>query len=345
MKIRFLLLCLCLLQTLAQAQGVVNVNNRGLVGPEWFPQQPTVREPNGDLLVGTNYVAQIVYGSNPQSLTNELGAAMPFRVSTTSFPGTWNSGTNSTRILSGFTEGQTVYLAVYVWDPAYFSGWRDLPLEGDISGRPTMIGRSGWFPYVVGNPKNPSSLSMTEFRGIQLIRLGWPGPPPATVGIEEGGELILSRVEYSWVVPTGAGNPTFEVDWIGSTFRIRSKPGILGSLGLYGLRSAPPLCVNGSYGHPADGHCTAPPRYQRVDFIVTPSSRRPFLDFALTNSRPSLTLRGLPPRSYRIEGSTNLTGWTRLGELSMGEDGNAPVPGAWLATNATQFVRFVPLPQ
>jgi hypothetical protein len=55
-------------------------------------------------------------------------------------------------------------------------------------------------------------------------------------------------------------------------------------------------------------------------------------------------LRGLPPRSYRIEGSTNLAGWTRLGELSMGEDGNAPVPDAWLATNATQFVRLVPLP-
>jgi len=82
-----------------------------------------------------------------------------------------------------------------------------------------------------------------------------------------------------------------------------------------------------------------------VEFVVTPSPRRPFLDFALTNSRPSLTLRGLPPRSYRIEGSTNLGGWTRLGELSMGEDGNAPVPDAWLATNATQFVRFVPLPQ
>jgi hypothetical protein len=55
-------------------------------------------------------------------------------------------------------------------------------------------------------------------------------------------------------------------------------------------------------------------------------------------------MRGLPPRRYGIEASTNLTGWTRLGELSLGEDGNAPVPDAWLATNNTQFVRFVPLP-
>ena len=77
---------------------------------------------------------------------------------------------------------------------------------------------------------------------------------------------------------------------------------------------------------------------------VTPSPRRPFLDVARTNSRPALTMRGLPPRRYGIEGSTNLAGWTRLGELSLGEDGNAPVPDAWLDANATQFVRFVPLP-
>ena len=45
-----------------------------------------------------------------------------------------------------------------------------------------------------------------------------------------------------------------------------------------------------------------------------------------------------------IEGSTHLAGWTRLGELSLGEDGNAPVPDAWLANDTTRFVRFVPLP-
>ncbi len=130
-------------------------------------------------------------------------------------------------------------------------------------------------------------------------------------------------------------------------FRIGSIPGRIGPAAT-GYIPVIRLCVNeAQYGSFAveGGNCEAPPRYQLVNFVILPSPRRPFLDFALTNSRPSLTLRGLPPRSYRIEGSTNLTGWTRLGELSMGEDGNAPVPDAWLATNATQFVRFVPLPQ
>ncbi len=346
MKTRFLLLCLCLLPTLIRAQGVVNVNNRGLNPPR------LVLGPDGSPLVGTNYVAQIVYGATPDTVTNELGAVMPFRVPGTSSPGTWNPGPQSYRILNGFTTGQTVWMQVFVWRIGGFTNWEHLRTEvpyliipgtGYVSthGRPdgpeTAGGYSYRFRYVVGDgsDSDPTStgLRISEFEGFNVYPI-YPPLRPQILNVEENGFLKISNsvadVLYPWTL-------RFAVLERGQTETlVRPNPGSLGRV-IYGewarcLRSSSSLCFDGW-------------RPQLVAVEVTPSPRRPFLDFALTNSRPSLTLRGLPPRSYRIEGSTNLNGWTRLGELSAGEDGNAPVPDAWLATNATQFVRFVPLPQ
>ena len=338
-----LLLLLWLLPALAFAQGVVNVNNRGL-----NPQR-LVLDPNGRPLVGTNYVAQILYGPNSQSVTNELGGVMPFRVPTTASPGTWNPGSTAVRTLSGYTPGQLLFMKVYVWDSTIFPSWRDLPAvpENASPTVSTMIGISSAFSHTVGDPNDPGSLSINGFPGLSLVSViaSFPSPPPMILTLPEGGTLAIDPALEVYIIVGYRDYPIIAtISNQGRQYRINSVPGTFGAAA-FGYRSLPALCIDPLfYGQPADGHCTSPPRSQRVEFVVTPSPRRPFLDFALTNSRPSLTLRGLPPRSYRIEGSTNLAGWTRLGELSMGEDGNAPVPEAWLATNATQFVRFVPLP-
>ncbi len=69
------LILFCLMQTWALAQGRVNVNNRGSWPVQWASP---VTEPDGSGLLGTNYVAQIIYGASlsPADMTNELGAVM-----------------------------------------------------------------------------------------------------------------------------------------------------------------------------------------------------------------------------------------------------------------------------
>lgn len=55
-----------------------------------------------------------------------------------------------------------------------------------------------------------------------------------------------------------------------------------------------------------------------VRITVIPSSRRPYLDVVVSNaSNPrSLVLRGLSPKRYRVEQSTDLGAWTPVGEFT-----------------------------
>ncbi len=332
-----LLLLLWLLPALAVAQGVVNVNNRGL-----NPQR-LVLDPDWRPLVGTNYVAQILYGPNSQTVTNELGAVMPFRVATTSSPGTWNPGREGIRTVPGFPPGATVWMRVRVWDRSNYPTWKEVVAASDpvpVCG--LIYGESQAFPVTVGSLDQPISGTIVNFPGLQLVRIQ---EPVCSIGsrvfeVAENAPATFVSLESTYFYSSneyiGSGIfPDHRVGFLTPTnggWRFEGKPnaiGLVATVYRYGFFQNPPSTQ------------------EYVGFLyfrVTPSPRRPFLDFAVTNSWPSLTLRGLPPRSYRIEGSTNLTGWTRLGELSLGEDGNAPVPDAWLATNTTQFVRFGPLP-
>jgi hypothetical protein len=330
-----LLLLLWLLPALAFAQGVVNVNNRGLNPPR------LVLGPDGSPLVGTNYVAQILYGPNSQSVTNELGAAMPFRVATTSSPGTWNPGREGIRTVPGFPPGATVWMKVRVWDRSVFPAWPEVLSENSWVPCGFLYGESQPYSVTLGTLDQPSSGSLIFFTGFQLS--GWRGGP-CNAGIkifevrENEPPVFIPESETFFYSSNESRHLTYYDQRVGMLTTTNGGWWFEGRPNAYGL-------FQQIY---RPGVIYTPPSAQEYGglliFRVTPSPRRPFLDFALTNSRPSLTLRGLPPRSYRIEGSTNLAGWTRLGELSMGEDGNAPVPDAWLATNATQFVRFVPLP-
>lgn len=331
MKTLFFLLWL--LPALAFAQGVVNVNNRGL-----SPQR-LVLDPDGRPLVGTNYVAQILYGPNTQSVTNELGAAMPFRVATTTSPGTWNPPFGSgIRTIPGFPSGATVWMKVRVWNRSSYPTWPDINSMTESIPCDLKYGESEVFSVILGSLDQPVSGAILNFPGLQLI---WNRVPVCGIGIRV---FEVSENAPAVFIPE---SQTYFISPRESILTIFYRPlvGALVSTNAGWWFSGLPNACGDFHWFNRLGVLQGGPEYGGlVKLTVTPSPRRPFLDFALTNSRPSLTLRGLPPRSYRIEGSTNLAGWTRLGELSMGEDGNAPVPDAWLATNATQFVRFVPLP-
>jgi hypothetical protein len=94
------------------AQGTVNFRNSVL------PTPPDRRFYHGDgmtPLAGTNYVAQLYYGSNVWTLQSHTTSPAPF---SSSMPGTWLGGN---RTLNGFPPGSLVTMAVKVWDSRYGS--------------------------------------------------------------------------------------------------------------------------------------------------------------------------------------------------------------------------------
>ncbi len=318
-------------------QGVINVNNRGLSSLQ------LVRDVDGNPLVGTNFVAQIVYGND-----QELGPPMPFRSVSTSSPGTWDPKPQSLRILQGVSPGSYVELRVWVWNSSFFSSRDDvkkyyenmwfeqgeLP-EGDYR---NIAGISSIFTCLVGNTTNSSPIS--NFQGFSLLR-----PYVVTLGTrvfsmpENGSPLFIPESSTYFLAFTEThfpGVPDFNVGTVISTnggYFVVPRPDVFGTVYSFSRNGV----VNRS---PVDSY-----EYSgRSRIQVTPSPRRPFLDFSRTNSSPLLVMRGLPPTRYRIEGSTNLVLWSQLGELTMEATGNAAVPPEWISTNDTQFVRFKAVP-
>jgi hypothetical protein len=96
----------------AFGQGQINLNNRGLA---------LVNNAAGAPLTGTSFVAQVWYGASASTI-NKSFAPSPFRISTTTSPGSWNpaaaGGPGSIGTLDGFAPGSTVTLQVAVWDSA-----------------------------------------------------------------------------------------------------------------------------------------------------------------------------------------------------------------------------------
>lgn len=167
----------------ALAQGTVNVNNRGLATPQLVNDVNT-----GAGLIGTQFVAQIVYG--PANTT--LGDPMPFRASGTSSPGTWNPGSAGIRTLEGFAEGANVTMTVHVWDSSVFSSWSQASaaLAAGQNSVATQAGSSASFTYTVGAAANPASLTIANFRGFTLTAI--PAvPEPTTIALGALGAAAL----------------------------------------------------------------------------------------------------------------------------------------------------------
>jgi hypothetical protein len=173
--------------------GQVNINNRGL------PTTQLVNSVGGAPLVGTNFVAEIVYGASAGSLTAVLGAVAPFRVSTTASPGTWNPlGGTGVRTLTGFNTGDAVSMQVHVWDSTVFSSWSAAVAALAEGGGPisTQAGASAVFTYTVGSASDPSSLNIVNFTGFSLTAISQaavPEPPAITLCALGVAALLWSR--------------------------------------------------------------------------------------------------------------------------------------------------------
>jgi hypothetical protein len=174
----------------ALAQGSVNVNNRSLAGSPVVRNAPTINL--GAALIGTNFVAQIVYGASAGSLSTALGDVMPFRVASTTSPGTWNPGAAGVRTLTGFAEGATVSMQVNVWDSTVFSSWSaaSAALAAGNNVVATQAGSSSVFTYTVGAAANPASLTINNFQGFSLTAI--PAvPEPTTIALGALGAAAL----------------------------------------------------------------------------------------------------------------------------------------------------------
>jgi len=121
-------------------------------------------------LVGTNFVAVLLYGTSDSSLTAHSGIAR-FRVPTTAYPGTWSGGT---RVLTGMpnTPGSVVRLQVAIFDNNLFSDYAAALAAGGI------FGRGAAFDYTIpSQPPAPGSDSMVNFASFTIV------PEPSAIGL------------------------------------------------------------------------------------------------------------------------------------------------------------------
>jgi hypothetical protein len=159
-----------------------------------------VRDSQGAPLTGTNYVAQLYYGTSATALTADTAAPARFRVPTTSLPGTW-SGTD--RTLSGLSPGSLAVLAVRVWDITTGPTYEQASSRGDCG---------PFYFEVKPDFLPPTNYYMFEFRARAFHRLatcvsGEPSPTfqtqPQSQIVAPGGTLTLSATVlhgclYQW---------------------------------------------------------------------------------------------------------------------------------------------------
>src|SRR5262245_43395144 len=106
---KFVLLAVtALLPAHALAQGVVHFGNDVLPSP---PDR-LVRDSSGQPVIGTNFIAQLLYETAPSSFTAHAGIARFYP--SAEFPGAWRGGTRTLTGAGGIHV--PVRMQVRVWD-------------------------------------------------------------------------------------------------------------------------------------------------------------------------------------------------------------------------------------
>jgi len=142
-----------------------------------------VRDVNGNPLVGTNYLAQLYYGSTPDALVAHTGAPARFRIAATTLPGTWTGGN---RTVVSPNPGAIV-LQVRVWDIAAGATYE----QASQNTTGLQYGKSEAFIYEPcgSPPRSPDCDKMVNFRGFTLVTNA-PTPADQTLAIRENGNLV-----------------------------------------------------------------------------------------------------------------------------------------------------------
>jgi len=160
----------------AFAQGTVQFNN-GFTFLTATDQSRLVYNGSigaGKELVGTQFRAQLYYGTDAANLQAVATTGNNFRAAGTATPGTWASP--GSRTLTGFTEGQSLLLQVRVWDTS----------TGATYDAASVKGQSSVFSYSVPLAGSPAtSFYMEGLRAFAVV------PEPSTFAFAGIGILGL----------------------------------------------------------------------------------------------------------------------------------------------------------
>ena len=170
----------------AFAQGTIDIGNRAFAYTGSVATgSALVNDASGKPLTGTSYVAQIFYGASAASLNNSF-APVPFRASTTTYPGTWNPGASAIQELTGVGYNQTVTLQVRVWDSAIAGAGADTALA-----KAAGTGLSETFTYKTGADALAIPTGMENLKSFSLVGSTPVIPEPTTVALGAIGAAAL----------------------------------------------------------------------------------------------------------------------------------------------------------
>ncbi len=153
-------LVLIVLAPAAFAQGVVTFANNVIM-----PNTPYVLDWTCARLTGTQYAAQLYYGSSASSLAAHTAAPNRFRAAGSSLAGTWSTTTGANRTLTGGGVGVPVFMQVRVWDLNQFGTY-----EAAVAGGGLVI-TSSVFTYIqrLSSPPATTDTYMTDAAGNPLF--------------------------------------------------------------------------------------------------------------------------------------------------------------------------------
>jgi len=168
----------------AFADGQVNFGNKDL------SPTPYVTDASGAKLIGTNFKAQLYFGSataSESSLSAIALAPLAFRAAGTTLPGTW---VGKTATITGFSPGDKVTLQVRVWDSTFGA---DYATASAAVG--AQVGSSSLFSYTIPQPTDPpAALLMTGLQAFQLKTVSAvPEPSTLALGALGLGAMLLRR--------------------------------------------------------------------------------------------------------------------------------------------------------
>jgi hypothetical protein len=169
------------------SQGLINFNNTSAT----LGRSALVTNVGtGFGLTGTNFVAQLfLAGCDCDAQSIVIENPSPFRVATTTQPGTWSGGTRT--FVASINPGDTVNLVVRVWDSSLYESFGAAFAAGGV------IGQSQPFSYLVPiNPPTAASLIMNNFQGFIVGGLApviCPEPSTIFLSILGFGSLLCAK--------------------------------------------------------------------------------------------------------------------------------------------------------
>jgi len=146
-------------------------------------------------IVGTNYVAQLFYGTNDFNLIAVTNPPAPFREPSTSLPGTWRGGM---RTLVGIPPGTLVRLQVRIWDGLWGQTYEE------AASNQFVLSFSSVFHYMTPPPgSDPEAYFMANFPGnfgpLGCDEFGtrpWGILQQPTNQVASVGQTVIMSVDY-----------------------------------------------------------------------------------------------------------------------------------------------------